>query len=468
MFHENKQDIISSQNEQPEISNEPETTENPPEALYSQDDAQQLIEKGEVWRLAKELKNYQDLNENIAEQLLDKGYCREVLDNLDKFRDLEHSKILKCLIDDGHFEELIDYMDKLSNIPHQQIAQELINQGKIELLAQKLEKFSGLDENIAEQLIKENYSYEVRDCLGTAFSNLSLDFAQKLINEGHEQTIAYHIKGFSPEIHNDIAHLILENGSGFSVLYNWEKFAKIDFSDEEYETMANKIINSNNYGLIEELGKNIEKFPRSLHKKIAQQLIDSNNGQVVAKNLEKFSGLNHREIAQKLINIKWSRSLIYNIEKFSNINYNEIAHQLIDLKNKYDKTPFNRDQYDGTIYRLAEDLKKFSGLDKDIAIALIHAGGYHRLQVANNLQAFSPADHEAIILELINYPYSEEVKNALKNSFGKIPQSNKAVARQLAKSGYIEILAEYPEKFPELDSDLQKQIDNYKATHPNK
>ena len=466
MTHENEQDIIK---EQPRTGNKPETADNPPEALYSQDDAQQLIEKGEIWRVAKELKNYQNLDENIAEQLLDKGYCGEVLENLDKFSNLDHSKILKYLIDDGHYEELIDHLDKFPEVNHQQIAQELINQGKTEMLAQNLKKFSGLDENIAEQLIKENYSYEVRDCLGTAFSNLSLDFAQKLINEGHEQTIAYHIKGFSPEIHNDIAHLILENGCGFSVLYNWEKFAKIDFSDEEYETMANKIINSNDYGLIEELGKNIEKFPRSLHKKIAQQLIDKDNGWAVADNLEKFSGLNHREIAQKLINIKWSRSLIYNIEKFSNINYNEIAHQLIDLKNKYDKTPFNRDQYDGTIYCLAEDLKKFSGLDKDIAIALIHAGGYHARQVANNLQAFSPADHEAIILELIKkYTHDKELANALKNSFGKISQLSETVARALAKSGYIEILAEYPEKFPELDSDLQQQVDNYKATHPNK
>jgi len=157
--------------------------------------------------------------------------------------------------------------------------------------------------------------------------------------------------------------------------------------------------------------------------------------------------------------------LIYNIEKFSNINYNEIAHQLIDLKNKYDKTPFNRDQYDGTIYCLAEDLKKFSGLDKDIAIALIHAGGYHARQVANNLQAFTPADYEAIILELLEeFTYdNKKLANALKNSFRKISQQNEAAAMALA-----EILAKYPEKFPELDSDLQKQVDNYKATHPNK
>ena len=433
MTHENRENIISSQQEQPAISNEPETTENPPEAIYSKDDAQQLIKKGNIWQVARELKNYQNLDENIAEQLLDKGYCGEVLENLDKFSNLDHSKILKYLIDDGHYEELIDHLDKFPEVNHQQIAQELINQGKTEMLAQNLTKFSGLDENIAEQLIKENYSYEVRDCLGTAFSNLSLDFAQKLINEGHEQTIAYHIKGFSPEIHNDIAHLILENGCGFSVLYNWEKFAKIDFSDEEYETMANKIINSNDYGLIEELGKNIEKFPRSLHKKIAQQLIDKDNGWAVADNLEKFSGLNHREIAQKLLDTNNADALIKNVERFSDIDLNKLIHQMLI-------TVIPQRYYEDTMKALAENLKKLSGLNKDIAIALIHAGGYHARQVANNLQAFSPADHEAIILELINYPYSEEVKNALKNSVGKIPQLSETTAKQLANSRYRDIL----------------------------
>ena len=359
MFHENKQDIISSQNEQPEISNEPETTENPPEALYSQDDAQQLIEKGEVWRLAKELKNYQDLNENIAEQLIKENYYDQVVDNL------------------------------------------------------------------------------------KAFSNLSLDFAQKLIKGNNGVRVVDNLESFSPETHNDIAHQLLEEGYGLYLLENSEKFSKIDFSEADYETIANPIIKSGDYGLIDELGKNIDKFPRSLHKKIAQQLIDKDHGWVVADNLEKFSGLNHQdhqEIAQKLINLKWGSSLIENVEKFSNINYNEIVHQLINLKDKYDETPYWKNRYEATIYSLANNLGKLSGLDKDIAITLIHAGGYHRLQVANNLQAFSPADHEAIILELINYPYSEEVKNALKNSVGKIPQLSETTAKQLANSRYRDIL----------------------------
>jgi len=356
MFHENKQDIISSQNEQPEISNEPETTENPPEALYSQEDAQQLIEKGEVWRLAKELKNYQDLNENIAEQLIKENYYDQVVDNL------------------------------------------------------------------------------------KAFSNLSLDFAQKLIKGNNGVRVVDNLESFSPETHNDIAHQLLEEGYGLYLLENSEKFSKIDFSEADYETIANPIIKSGDYGLIDELGKNIDKFPRSLHKKIAQQLIDKDHGWVVADNLEKFSGLNHQEIAQKLINLKWGSSLIENVEKFSNINYNEIVHQLINLKDKYDETPYWKNRYEATIYSLANNLGKLSGLDKDIAITLIHAGGYHRLQVANNLQAFSPADHEAIILELINYPYSEEVKNALKNSVGKIPQLSETTAKQLANSRYRDIL----------------------------
>ena len=464
MFHENKQDIISSQNEQPEISNEPETTENPPEALYSQDDAQQLIEKGEVWRLAKELKNYQDLNENIAEQLLDKGYCREVLDNLDKFRDLEHSKILKCLIDDGHFEELIDYMDKLSDIPHQQIAQELINQGKIELLAKKLEKFSGLDENIAKKLIKENYYYSVKNHL-KAFSNLSLDFAQELIfirENDNDGQVLDNLESFAPEAHNDIVHFILKNGRHWvlRLLPNWEKLSNVNFSDEDYNTIVNRI--AVKYGFEDDIIKNIDKFPRSFHKKIAQLLIDNKKGRAVANNLEKFSGLNHREIAQKLLDTNNADALIKNVERFSDIDLNKLIHQMLI-------TVIPQRYYEDTMKALAENLKKLSGLNKDIAIALIHAGGYHARQVANNLQAFPPADHEAIILELIKkYTHDKELANALKNSFGKISQLSETVARALAKSGYIEILAEYPEKFPELDSDLQKQVDNYKATHPNK
>jgi len=464
MTHENRENIISSQQEQPAISNEPETTENPPEAIYSKDDAQQLIKKGNIWQVARELKNYQNLDENIAEQLLDKGYCGEVLENLDKFSDLDHSKILKYLIDDGHYEELIDHLDKFPEVNHQQIAQELINQGKIELLAKKLEKFSGLDENIAKKLIKENYYYSVKNHL-KAFSNLSLDFAQELIfirENDNDGQVLDNLESFAPEAHNDIVHFILKNGRHWvlRLLPNWEKLSNVNFSDEDYNTIVNRI--AVKYGFEDDIIKNIDKFPRSFHKKIAQLLIDNKKGRAVANNLEKFSGLNHREIAQKLLDTNNADALIKNVERFSDIDLNKLIHQMLI-------TVIPQRYYEDTMKALAENLKKLSGLNKDIAIALIHAGGYHARQVANNLQAFPPADHEAIILELIKkYTHDKELANALKNSFGKISQLSETVARALAKSGYIEILAEYPEKFPELDSDLQKQVDNYKATHPNK
>ena len=492
MTHENRENIISSQQEQPAISNEPETTENPPEAIYSKDDAQQLIKKGNIWQVARELKNYQNLDENIAEQLLDKGYCGEVLENLDKFSNLDHSKILKYLIDDGHYEELIDHLDKFPEVNHQQIAQELINQGKIELLAKKLEKFSGLDENIAKKLIKENYYYSVKNHL-KAFSNLSLDFAQELIfirENDNDGQVLDNLESFAPEAHNDIVHFILKNGRHWvlRLLPNWEKLSNVNFSDEDYNTIVNRI--AVKYGFEDDIIKNIDKFPRSFHKKIAQLLIDNKKGRAVANNLEKFSGLNHREIAQKLFDNDEGRVVADNLQKFSGLNHREIAQKLLDTNNadaliknveRFSDIDLNKlihqmlitvipqRYYEDTMKALAENLKKLSGLNKDIAIALIHAGGYHARQVANNLQAFPPADHEAIILELIKkYTHDKELANALKNSFGKISQLSETVARALAKSGYIEILAKYPEKFPELDSDLQQQVDNYKATHPNK
>jgi len=270
------------------------------------------------------------------------------------------------------------------------------------------------------------------------------------------------LESFAPEAHNDIVHFILKNGRHWvlRLLPNWEKLSNVNFSDEDYNTIVNRI--AVKYGFEDDIIKNIDKFPRSFHKKIAQLLIDNKKGRAVANNLQKFSGLNHREIAQKLLDTNNADALIKNVERFSDIDLNKLIHQMLI-------TVIPQRYYEDTMKALAENFKKLSGLNKDIAIALIHAGGYHARQVANNLQAFSPADHEAIILELIKkYTHDKELANALKNSFGKISQLSETVARALAKSGYIEILAEYPEKFPELDSDLQKQVDNYKATHPNK
>ncbi|HRT11509.1 MAG TPA: hypothetical protein P5194_03170, partial [Patescibacteria group bacterium] len=264
------------------------------------------------------------------------------------------------------------------------------------------------------------------------------------------QVVAKNLEKFSGLNHQEIAQKLIDKHYGWSLVDNLEKFSGLN-----HQEIAQRLIDKDQGDVV---AKNLEKFSGLNHQEIAQKLIDKHYGWSLADNLEKFSGLNHQEIAQKLIKAKQSDALLKNADKFSNVDFNKIAHQLINLGNK-----------EGKFYALANNLYKLSGLDKDIAMGIINYGYDYR--VAENLQAFTPADHKAIISKLAktkNVNTKKWLATDLKNSFGKIPQSNKAVARQLAKLGYIEILAEYPEKFPELDSDLQKQIDNYKATHPNK
>jgi hypothetical protein len=168
-----------------------------------------------------------------------------------------------------------------------------------------------------------------------------------------------------------------------------------------------------------------------------QDLIDKHNYDDILGNIKKFSGLDHKEIALKLIEAKAEHSVADNLEKFSGLD-KEVVLKLIAA---------------GVGYFVADNLEKFSGLDhKEIALKLIEAKYGH--EVVMNLEKFSGLDYKEIALKLIEAKAGGSVATRL----DKFSGLDKEVALKLIEVGNGEHVAKKLEKFSGLDKEVALKL----------
>ena len=205
--------------------------------------------------------------------------------------------------------------------------------------------------------------------------------------------------------------------------------------------------------------QHLDEFPEFSHKEIAMSLIKAGEGYTVAWIFNKFSDLD-KETAMALIKVGHGYIVPANLEKFSGLDYKEVAMELIKTRDVH------------SIRKLAENLAKFHGLDKEVAINLMNEGqGY---AVAANLNKFSGLNHKEFALALIKtadfdsieknlYNFSgldKEVAMALLDTRGwyivwknlnKFSGLDKEVVTRLVNTGQGNAVAENLEKFSGLD-----------------
>ena len=354
--------------------------------------ANKLIEKGYEKSVVANLDKFEGLDvefhKNLANKLIEDGYGGSVANNLDKFKGLNHKEIANKIIEKGDGSFVGENLDKFEGLD-KEIANKLIENGDGSSVAYNLDKFEGLDHlEIANKLIEKGKGGIVADNLDKFEGLNHKDLANKLIEKGKGRYVAYNLKEFEGLNHIDIANKLIENGDGGSVADNLEKFEGLNHIE-----IANKLIERL---LGYYVANNLAKFEGLNHIDIANKLIEKGEGRYVANNLKKFEGLNHIDIANKLIEKGDGGSVVKNIDKFEGLNHVEIANKLIE-KGLGDSVAYNLD--------------KFEGLDAEIANKLIEKG--YENYVAENLDKFKGLNHIEIANKLIENGYGDSVAENL-------------------------------------------------------
>ncbi|MCF6277080.1 MAG: hypothetical protein L3J07_04580 [Candidatus Magasanikbacteria bacterium] len=172
-------------------------------------------------------------------------------------------------------------------------------------------------------LDKEVYFFKESFLFDERVQDLNSTVANKLCEfSGGYNNIESNRDKFQNLNYKDIANRLIKSDQGYVLANNLEKFQGLDHQD-----IANRLIKSDQ-GYV--LANNLEKFQGLDHQDIANRLIKSNNVWPLVNNLEKFRGLNHQELANKLIKPNNAEFLVKNLEKFQGLDHQDIASKLIE------------------------------------------------------------------------------------------------------------------------------------------
>lgn len=415
-----------------------------------------------------------NLSSNLAIELVASGYLRDVVRNLKQFPKLNQLDIIDTAISLNMESELcrnIDYftnhqavadrliaadktsalfydLDSFKNvILDKELADQMIEEEKWNLLASNLNKFKNINyQELAEKFIEGGRIEEILDNLDK-FSNLNHRIAEKLINSKRIYRLFDNLDKFTDINEQEIAEKLISAGEGALVANNIEKFNKIDF-----QIISNKLIAAGkSYSII----RNINKFPGKLNKQIAidfinTQVDNNSNDALINSCLDclfkyeyKFDNLNIREIFDILITKQNSYGILTCLSRYSELfsksDLQNAANMLIEDESAYRK--------------FASYLKKFTGLDKNIANKLIDKN--EAWSVASNIKSFYGLD-QAIALKLIE---ADQTSKVISNLDLFINTDNQEIADILIKKNNIVKIVHNLEKFPKINHvDLAKDL----------
>ncbi len=226
-----------------------------------------LIEKGEGWAVARDIDTLREFDRDVFLKLIQSELDPEETDNVYSnvwgLKDLDE-EIANALIAKKQSWVIAQHIDKFKGLDHKKIVLEIIKAEGGGSVAQNMDKFEGLDHNeIALKIIEAGDGWHVAENLHK-FNNLSKEVAIKLL-------------GFDEE---GLCKVVMFLG----------RFRDLD------KEVAMKIIGM---GDINAVIKNLDKF-KGLDKEVALKLMESPEGiKAVALNLDKFEGLDN-EVAEKL------------------------------------------------------------------------------------------------------------------------------------------------------------------------
>ncbi len=212
------------------------------------------------------------------------------------------------------------------------------------------------------------------------------------------------VSDFQSTDHRQIANDLIDDERVDIVLEKLDDFKYIDFN--KIALAAIKQEEEDKRMLVDRL----DKFS-DLNFEVAKGLVSDKYAKKVAENIKSFNSFDHRAIADLFIQRGFSETLIKNLEKFNHdLDYNKIAHEILFKKDKaLDEKTIS--------LLLAENLKKFTGLDLEVAEFLMSSeGGRNSLEVAKNIDSFASYEHKRIApLFLLSAYFLADLFNHIEN-----------------------------------------------------
>lgn len=396
------------------------------DCTFSNNEAEALIETGNVELFFNNTEKFKNLDENIANYLINKDLGEVLAQRLDYFHNLNYENIANNLIETGKGWYVAFYLDKFEGLNHVDIANRLINTGDFEYIADYLDNFQGLDHiSLANHLIQNDGIWDLLNNLDK-FSNLDASIADKLIEEDGGCVVIDNLSSFQSQYYDHIVDkLLVWDGSLVEyLLKDLDKFQGVDCVN-----IANRLIDDKRGQIV---AFYIDKFQGLDYVAVANRLIDDGDVVALLNNLEKFQGLDHVSIVNRLINSNYAYRLTEYLDKFQDVDHVDIANRLIDAKKGRS---------------VITHLDKFQGIDyKDVANRLIDS--QQGEEIATYLDKFQNVDHVDIANRLIDKYQGKEIPRCLNNFQGlnHVDIANRLIANHDGRN-----VAAYLDNFQGLD-----------------
>ena len=392
-----------------------------------------------------------------------------VIVNIEKFIDLDKEVAYVLISNEVYPKTIVENIKEFKNLEfNKEFANKLINVEECQFFIDNIEKFTGLDREVADNMIRQGFGYFVIEnknifdgleldedlalllihCDGKnilmenreKFTNVNFnkDFLLKAIKYNSRDFFIDYIDQFTG-LDKEVSLALIESYNTQCVINNKDKFAGLELNKEiaillikthQSQVLIDNVNEFNNLdkeiavvlikaGHTEQVIKNKDKFADlEFNKEIAMLIIDKNQAQVLVDNLNKFNNLD-KEVALILVGVGYVSEVFYYKDKFAGLEFNkEIAMLLIEKKQTK---------------ALADNLKRFNNLDKEIALALVEAGHARLVIVICDKDKFAGLElNKEIAMLMIEKKQSKTLVDYL-NKFNNL---DKEVALSLIEAGY--------------------------------
>src|SRR3989339_138320 len=388
-------------------------------------------------------------------------YPKTIVENIKEFKNLEFNKeFANKLINVEECQFFIDNIEKFTGLDRE-VADNMIRQGFGYFVIENKNIFDGLelDEDLALLLIHcdgKNILMENREKFTNV--NFNKDFLLKAIKYNSRDFFIDYIDQFTG-LDKEVSLALIESYNTQCVINNKDKFAGLELNKEiaillikthQSQVLIDNVNEFNNLdkeiavvlikaGHTEQVIKNKDKFADlEFNKEIAMLIIDKNQAQVLVDNLNKFNNLD-KEVALILVGVGYVSEVFYYKDKFAGLEFNkEIAMLLIEKK----QTNF-----------LVNYLNEFNNLDKEIAIALIEAGYTDRVIITKDKFAGLELNKEIAMLLI-----EKKQTKALADNLKRFNNLDKEIALALVEAGHARLVIVICDKDKFAGLELNKEI----------
>jgi len=203
--------------------------------LDSNQVAYHLMAIDKAYDILHNLADFEALDDEITYYLANAGYGDMVLDNIERFKPFDYQILFDRMIDGHQPEVVLKNLHRIPGVDHTRIALKMIaTRGLGGMVVQNLDKFPNVNRpRIFDALRAEGY-YTVIVQYFDKFEGLGIDqmeFVRDTIRHRYAIEVVYNLSKFHDLNHPIVAQEMIDAGYGYMVLTHYDKFRGLDDMD---------------------------------------------------------------------------------------------------------------------------------------------------------------------------------------------------------------------------------------------